>query len=110
MKKSITMFIICFSLITRMYSQTKIDEGMQYYFNKLIPNYYSGQQSFYDEESYVLLKNYGFHMQGDGFSQIENTKTISFSFYLLLEHAKQDVQVVKISQKKLKIVYMNIGC
>ena len=98
MKRKMIELLIITLLTNLMYSQTKIDNGLKYYFNKLIPEYYKGQESFYEKESTVLLQRYGFHMQGDGFSTLEMTNAISFDFYMLEDHKKQDIQVIKISE------------
>lgn len=89
-------------IMQQIYSQVKLEDGMKYYFNKLVPEYYNGVQNFYDKESEYLLKKFGIHMQGDGFSSIKDTNSISFEFYLLIEHEKQDIQVVKLAENSIE--------
>ena len=67
-------------------------EGINHYFMTLIPKYYKGQEDFTKDMQTMPL---GVHMQGNGFSEIKGTKDLLFNFYFLIDHDRQDIQVIR---------------
>ncbi len=83
--------------------------GIDHYFNELIPKYYNGQEDFSTEMNEFPL---GIYMQGNGFSEVEGTKDLVFDFYYLVDNKRQDIQVIQFGKQiigKTIYEYWHIG-
>lgn len=105
MKKYFWIILLFLSAENNIFSEENmhpiLKNTMEYYFEELIPKYYKGQEDF-SEESHIMAMEISSHMQGNGFSEIINTDNLVFDFYYLINHSRQDVQVLLISREKYK--------
>lgn len=101
MKKRICLLFFLSIILQNLLCSIKFEEGMEYYFTKLIPEFYNGRINFYDKESLYLQKKFDLHMQGDGFSRIGKNNLIETDFYFLIDHKRQNAQLIKLCEKEI---------
>lgn len=96
MKKNIiSLFLIFFNCCFAEENINPIVKNvMIYYLEELIPQYYSGKEDF-SEEMHIMHRKYNAGMQGNGFSKIGDKEDIIFFFYYLINHDRQNVQVLR---------------
>ena len=86
MKKVFILILIILGIKNGCYAEEikmdkKLQDGMNYYFEKLIPMYYKGQT--FEKERNLLIRNCGVHMTGtneDTIHTVKGTKDIVYNY------------------------------
>jgi hypothetical protein len=105
MKKVFILILIILGIKNGCYAEEikmdkKLQDGMNYYFEKLIPMYYKGQT--FEKERNLLIRNCGVHMTGtneDTIHTVKGTNDIVFNFYYIQDRVRQLVQTVMLTSE-----------
>lgn len=105
MKNIFVLILIILGLKNGCYAEDikmdkKLQDGMNYYFEKLIPMYYKGQT--FEKERHLVIRSCGVHMTGtneDAITTEKGTNDLVFTFYYIQDGVRQICQGVTLASE-----------
>ena len=100
---------LCYSEELKMNQELR--DGMNYYFEKLIPSYYAGNLDTREEKNNIVRKCHMYIYGSDCFSDL-NKNGLLFNFYYLINHdyqSGQGIQLTKIEYEGIIYEYWIIN-